>query len=395
MLPCYLMLDLETTGGSGINDRITEIAAVRIENGVETERWGSLVNPQTPISHFIENLTGINDDMVASAPRFEEVADKVLELLNGAVLVAHNAGFDHGFLRGEFARIGHDLRTPSLCTVRLSRKLYPQFKSHGLDAIMQRHRLTTAARHRAMGDVDMVLAWLAIAQKELGNAHIEQVARELLQPPLGLPLQLETLIDDVPDSPGCYFFYGNEAAPLFIGSASHLRNRVTAHLQSASKSARERGIVTNTRRIEWRQTAGELGALLLAKRLIAQLQPVYQTGPGRSTKAPVTLNLSALHPWPYAGCIGVREHDADTGRTDIHLFHTWCHLATVQDENSLDDGLESVLADGLAQTAVSANRFDLDIYRVLLNQFSARSGTGSAANPTATSSILRFAAMPR
>jgi DNA polymerase-3 subunit epsilon len=382
MLPCYLMLDLETTGGSGVNDRITEIAAVRIDNGVETERWSSLVNPETPISYFIENLTGINDAMVANAPRFKDVAGKVLELLDGAVLVAHNAGFDHGFLRGEFARLGHDLRTPSLCTMRLSRKLYPQFKSHGLDAIMQRHRLHTDARHRAMGDVDMVLAWLAIARKEVGADRIEEVARELLQPPLGLPLQLETLIDDVPDSPGVYLFYSDDAAPLFIGSATHLRNRVTTHLQSASRSARERGIVANTRRIEWQQTAGELGALLLAKRLIKDLQPTYQTTDGRSANNSVGINLKALHPWPHEGCLGVREHDADTGRSEIHLFDTWCHLATVQDENEL----ESALAD----TPVSAESFDLDVYRVLVKRLGA-----FRADPTGDKAILRFPAMQR
>jgi hypothetical protein len=272
--------------------------------------------------------------------------------------------------------------------VRLSRKLYPQFKSHGLDAIMQRHRLATTARHRAMGDVDMVLAWLEIAQQELGYEHIRQVAKELLQPPLGLPLQLETLIDDVPDSPGVYFFYSTDTAPLFIGSASHLRNRVTAHLQSASKSARERGIVANTLRIEWQQTAGELGALLLAKRLITELQPMYQTS---RAKVPVTLDLRALHPWPYDGCIGLREHDADSARTDIHLFNTWCHLATVQDEAALEDMLEGALA----QTQVSADHFDMDIYRFLLKRFKSGPGAGAASNAAASSNILRFAASPR
>jgi hypothetical protein len=140
--------------------------------------------------------------------------------------------------------------------------------------------------------------------------------------------------------------------------------------------------VANTRRIEWQQTAGELGALLLAKRLIKDLQPTYQTTDGRSAKAPVAINLKALHPWPHEGCLGVREHDADTGRSEIHLFDTWCHLATVQDDNEL----ESALAD----TPVSAESFDLDIYRVLVKRLGA-----FRAAPTGDKAILRFPAMQR
>ena len=367
MLPCYVMLDLETTGGSGVNDRITEIAAVRVENGVVAARWSSLVDPQTPIPYFIENLTGISDAMVAGAPRFKDLADEIMGLLDGAVLVAHNASFDHGFLRGEFARLGHELRVPTLCTVRLSRKLYPKAKGHGLDALIQRHGLHTDARHRAMGDVDMVLAWLAQAQAEFGLAHVQGVAQELLQPPLGLPLQLETLIDDVPDSPGAYLFYDTGAPPLFVGSAANLRQRVGSHLQSAAKSARERGIVANTRRIEWRETAGELGALLLAKRLITQLQPTY----GRSAKALVPVNLSALHAWPHTGPIGLREHDADSGRSEIHVFMNWRHLASVKDESAL----EEVLAAASSHKPHPKPRVDdgnaaveLDIYRLLVKR---------------------------
>ena len=362
MLPSYVVLDLETTGGRATGDCITEIAAVRFDNGIETRRWSSLVNPGTPIPYYIQNLTGINDAMVADAPRFKQVADTLLALLEGSVLVAHNVGFDHGFLRGEYARLGHELRVPSLCTVRLSRKLYPQFKSHGLDAIIQRHGLHTDARHRAMGDVDLVLTWLNQARAELGPRALQNAATELLQPPLGLPLQLETQVGDIPDSPGVYLFYGEAAAPLFIGSATNLRHRVTEHLQSASKlapkSSKERGIVHNTQRIEWHPTAGEIGALLQARYWMDTLKPTY----GQSAKPRVAVNVQALHPWPYPGLIGLREHDADTGRTEIHLFQRWCHIATVNDEQALADFAE--------QTSLPATHpLDMDVYRMLVKRF--------------------------
>ncbi len=357
MLPSYVVLDLETTGGSASGDRVTEIAAVRFDNGFETKRWSTLVNPGVPIPGFIQALTGIDDVMAADAPSFKAVAGHLLALLDGSVLVAHNAGFDHGFLRGEFARLGHELRVPTLCTVRLSRRLYPAFKSHGLDALMQRHHLHTDARHRAMGDVEMVLAWLAQARRDAGEQRLRETALELLQPPMGLPAQLETQVEDLPDAPGVYIFYGDGPVPLFIGSASHVRQRVTAHLQWPAKSARERGIVANTRRIESRATAGELGALLLAKRLIAEFQPIY----GRS-RAMAAVDQRALHPWPHTGAAGLREHDDGSGRSEIHVFQRWRHVASVQDDSELQAVLEDMAG------AENPSAFDIDIYRLLVKR---------------------------
>lgn len=362
MLACYVVLDLETTGGSGVNDRITEIAAVRVEHGRVTERWSSLVNPETTIPSFIEHLTGINDAMLENAPRFKDISDKLLEILKGAVLVAHNAGFDHGFLRGEYARVGVDLRIPSLCTVRLSRRLYPQFKSHGLDAIMQRHALHTDRRHRAMGDVDMVLQWLAIAQQQFGLSQLELAAQELVQAPLGLPVQLETALEDLPDGPGVYIYLGDRDAPLWVGSAGHLSRTVHVNFQTRSKSAQQRSIVANTRRVEWQSCAGELSAYLLAQELAGTLQPVY-------TKAtpPVTVNPLALHPWPFAGKIGIREHDAESERSAILVFDQWCLLGSAQNEQDLQDLL-------IGQP--KPRPLDLVLYRLLVQRF--KSGAGAA-----------------
>lgn len=275
MLPCYVMVDLETTGGNAVHDRITEIAAVRMENGVEVERWSTLVNPGVSIPPFIQNLTGITNAMVEDAPSFEAVATKLLDMLDGAVFVAHNVRFDHGFVQNELQRLDVALKVKTLCTVRLSRKLYPQHRSHGLDAIMQRHGLQTQDRHRAMGDVDMVLAWLHIAARELGQAVVQREASDLLHGNASVPPLLETPIADIPDTPGVYLFFGEGPLPLYVGKSVTLRTRVMSHFQSASKVAREMRILQEIRRVEWRETAGELGALLLESRLVKELQPVY------------------------------------------------------------------------------------------------------------------------
>jgi len=275
MLPCYVLLDLETTGGNALQDRITEIALLRIEDGQEVGRWSTLVNPGQRIPPFIEQLTGIRTDMVQDAPRFSEVAPRLLQLLDGAVLVAHNVRFDHGFLQHELARLDIRLHLKTLCTVRLSRLLNPQTKGHGLDAIMQRHGIASTARHRAMGDVQVLWQWLALMQAERGIEALRTHARTLLQGSAVLPSQLETPLTDIPQAPGVYLFYGEGPIPLYIGKSVQMRSRVMSHFQAATVQPREMRIAQEVRRIEWVQTAGELGALLLEARLVKQRQPIY------------------------------------------------------------------------------------------------------------------------
>ena len=233
------------------------------------------MNPGISIPPFIQSLTGIHNAMVADAPRFSEAVPRLLELLDGAVLVAHNVRFDHGFLKNEFERLQIDLRVKTLCTVRLSRKLYPQHRSHGLDAIMQRHGLHTAERHRALGDVEMVLAWLQQATQEFGLERLQAAAGELLGGASSLPSQLETPIKSIPDAPGVYLFYGEGPLPLYIGKSVKLRSRVMAHFQADHSAAKEMRIAQEIRTVQWRETAGELGALLLESRLVKEMQPVY------------------------------------------------------------------------------------------------------------------------
>ncbi len=182
-LPNCVILDLETTGATPLYDRITEIALIRFEDGMETDRWETLVNPGIPIPPFISRLTGITDEMVRDAPAFGDIAGKLYGYIEGAVLAAHNVRFDHGFLKSEFRRLGAVLRQKVMCTVKLSRKLYPQHRGHGLDAIMHRHGLVSRARHRAMGDVELVVAYLELAKRELGESQLLEAVASLSKGP--------------------------------------------------------------------------------------------------------------------------------------------------------------------------------------------------------------------
>lgn len=275
MLPIVTILDLETTGATPLKDRITEIALVRFENGVEVARWETLVNPEIPIPPFIQSITGINDDMVRDAPTFNRVADTLLGYLEGAVLAAHNVRFDHGFLKNEFKRIGVTLRQRVLCTVKLSRKLYPQYHQHGLDAIMQRHGLSTKARHRAMGDVNLLIDFLAVAHSELGAQVISDAAEQLAKRP-SLPTGIQPdLMDDIPETAGVYLFYGENKLPLYIGKSINLRERVMSHFSGDHASSKEMRISQEIKDVRWIQTAGELGALLLESQLIKEKLPIH------------------------------------------------------------------------------------------------------------------------
>lgn len=273
LLPSITFLDLETTGAAPVSDRITEIALVRFDDGVETGRWQTLVNPEQPISSFIQQLTGIDDAMVADAPKFEAVADTLLAFLDGTVLSAHNVRFDHGFIKSEFKRIGITIRQKVLCTVKLSRLLYPAFHSHGLDAIMKRHHIISTARHRAMGDVESVLAFLDDARVDLGEVAIETAVHQLMRGP-NLPPHLQTKhIEDMPETPGVYIFYGEDNLPIYIGKSQNIRARVLTHF--GRTSAKDTRITQDVKHIDWIDAAGEFSALLLETKLVKEKQPVH------------------------------------------------------------------------------------------------------------------------
>lgn len=277
MLPSYVFLDLETTGVTPLKDRITEIALIRFEDGIEMSRWQTLVNPETTIPDFIQQLTGITNAMVANAPSFKQVAGQLLDYLDGTILCAHNVRFDHGFLKSEFKRIGITLRQKVLCTVKLSRKLYPQHRSHALDAIISHHQLNCQARHRAMGDVEMMVGFLNSATQEFGISKIREAAEHLLKGAKSLPSGIDAVqVDDIPETPGVYLFYGDsKILPLYIGKSINIRERVLSHFSSDHASTKEMRISQEITHIEWIETAGEFSALLLESKLIKERQPIY------------------------------------------------------------------------------------------------------------------------
>jgi DNA polymerase-3 subunit epsilon len=268
-----VIVDLETTGGRAGFDRITEVGVVEIDaQGVR--EWSTLVNPQCRIPWQIERLTGISNAMVANAPTFAEIAGELHARLAGKTFIAHNVRFDHGFLRNEFERTGHSFRPQLLCSVKLSRALYPAQERHGLDALIERHQLAMQHRHRALDDARAVRLFIEAALDEHGPERVaaavaQQLKRQTLPPNLDA-----AMLEGLPEAPGIYLFYGENDALLYIGKSKNIRSRVLAHFASDHASSKEMRLCQQTRRIAWEETAGELGALLLEARRIKEQQPL-------------------------------------------------------------------------------------------------------------------------
>jgi DNA polymerase-3 subunit epsilon len=268
-------VDLETTGGSAAWHRIIEIGTVEIDRDGSVREWSTLVNPETRIPPQIEAFTGISNAMVAAAPRFEEVYRELLERLANRVFVAHNARFDYGFIRTALARLDVRFAAKVLCTVKLSRRLYPEQPRHNLDAVIARHGLGCDARHRALGDARVLRDLLAVLRREVVPERLAAVVDALLQE-TPLPPQLPAgLADDLPESPGVYRFYGQDGALLYVGKSRNVRNRVLAHFAAAHRSAGEQRLARQVHRVEWTETAGELGALLIEARAVKTESPLH------------------------------------------------------------------------------------------------------------------------
>ncbi len=269
------IVDLETTGTHPTHDRVTEIAVLEV-NGFElTAEWSTLVNPGISVEPGIQALTGISNEMLAAAPRFAAFAGELYERLDGRLLIAHNARFDYGFLRREFERAGLKYLSKTLCGVKLSRRLYPEHAHHNLDSLIERHGLACHARHRALDDAEALWQFLQLAAREHGEEIVAVAARQIARQPT-LPPRLErAAIDAIPEAPGVYLFYGKGGTPLYVGKSVAMRTRVLAHFSDDLRSQKEMQLAREVRRIDWRRTAGELGALLTEARLVKELAPVY------------------------------------------------------------------------------------------------------------------------
>lgn len=267
-----VFVDLETTGANFANDRIIEIGLVEVDQDGARE-WSSLVDPGKPVPPFITGLTGIDTAMVESAPTFAQLAPELLERLRGRMFIAHNARFDYGFLKHEFRRIGVEFRATNLCTVKLSRKLFPEHHRHNLDTLVERFSITVGDRHRALADArvlwDLWRHWHTLLPEDTICDAVDVITGRPELPP-----QLDpALIDDLPEAPGAYAMFAEDGALLVAKRAANIRQQVFAHFSPAK---RDTALVRDARHVEWREAAGELGARLREFELTAALRRPHE-----------------------------------------------------------------------------------------------------------------------
>jgi DNA polymerase-3 subunit epsilon len=313
-------VDLETTGANPMHDRVTEVGIITVADG-QVSNWSTLVNPGCHIPGFIQRLTGITDDMVADAPDFEALADEIEARLRGHVFIAHNARFDYGFLKNEFKRLGRRFQADVVCTVKLSRALYPEHYKHNLDSIIERHGLAVGDRHRALTDAEAIWRFWDVLRATRPEEAIEAALERQFRRP-SLPPGLDPgVLDDLPETPGVYLFHGEGDVLLYVGKSVNLRQRVLSHFSADTREYRELRLGQQTTRIDWIETVGELGALLLETRLIKSLRPAHNRksrgGEGLCTWRLVEVGEGDYRPMLVHG----EDIDLGQGREVYGLFH--------------------------------------------------------------------------
>ena len=274
-----VILDLETTGGHFYADRITELAFLHFWQGNITAVQ-QLIQPNMPISDFVRDLTGISDEMLHGQPTFAQFAPQVLPLLRGSLLIAHNSRFDYTFLRHECRRNGLTFATAGLCSVQLSRKLYPEFFKHNLDSIIERHDLAVASRHRAMSDVLAVAEYLQLALREKGAPMLGQLMQQLANPPMlpeNLPAGLFQATSALPDEHGVSVW--RNAAEEVVAVHTHIQ----AYREVAALLRRSGGALAQAVRLEFVPTLGELHSVAVKGSVLYRNQLAPMDGIVRHT----------------------------------------------------------------------------------------------------------------
>jgi DNA polymerase III subunit epsilon len=270
-----VFVDIETNGLNHIRGRVIEVAAIRVENGKIVHEYRQLINPGAPLPQFITNLTGIRAGDLDDAPLFLGIAGELQAVLANALFVAHNVRFDYSFLKQEFKRIGQSFSPDLLCTVRLSRALYPQHRGHKLQDLIGRHQLQVAARHRAYDDAHALWQFVQHVRNSFAHDIVEQaVAKQLRKPSLPRSLAPETL-ETLPTGTGVYIMEDAAGRPIYVGKSVHIKKRVASHFMRDHDNVGEFKISQTVHAIQARETAGELAALLLESQLVKQLQPLH------------------------------------------------------------------------------------------------------------------------
>ncbi|MDZ4796439.1 MAG: exonuclease domain-containing protein [Bacteroidota bacterium] len=277
----YAIVDIETTGGYAAQNGITEISIHVFDGSTVTEKFETLINPGQPIPYYISAMTGITDKMVASAPSFDKVAEKIYQLLQNNIFIAHNVNFDYSFVKSHLKEAGYELDVKKLCTVRLSRKIFPGFPSYSLGKLCQSLGITIHDRHRAGGDTAATVQLFQLLLQNDKEQHLQKSlqrnSKEWILPP-NVPkehfLQL-------PYTPGVYYFHNEKGKVVYVGKATNIRYRVNSHFSNNSESRQKQNFMQHVHAISFQSCGTEMMACILESAEIKKRWPVFNSSQKR------------------------------------------------------------------------------------------------------------------
>ncbi len=277
----YAIVDIETTGGYAAANGITEIS-IHIFDGVAvTEKFETLINPGQPIPHYITAMTGISDKMVATAPPFEAVAEKIHRLLHDKIFIAHNVNFDYSFVNSHLKEAGFELNVKKLCTVRLSRKVFPGFASYSLGKLCQSLDIKINDRHRAGGDTEATVKVFQLLLENDKEQHIQKSlqrnSKEAILPP-NVPKEH---FEKLPYTPGVYYFHNEKGKVVYVGKANNIRYRVNSHFSNNSESRQKQNFMQHVHGISFQSCGTEMMACILESTEIKKRWPVFNSSQKR------------------------------------------------------------------------------------------------------------------
>ncbi|WP_460220782.1 exonuclease domain-containing protein [Psychroserpens sp. MEBiC05023] len=268
----YAILDIETTGGKYNEEGITEIAIYKFDGHQVIDKFISLVNPEREIQPFVVNLTGINNNMLKTAPKFYEVAKRIVEITEDCIIVAHNAQFDYRILRTEFKRLGFGFKRKTLCTVELSKQLIPDQASYSLGKLTRALGIPVSDRHRANGDaMATVKLFKMLLSKDL-DKHIikDHVKTEIIK---RLNENHKVIIDKLPAVTGVYYIHDENGEIIYIGKSKNIKHRINQHLTNTSTKSKKLQLLVKS--VTYEATGSELVALLKESAEIKRNKPLY------------------------------------------------------------------------------------------------------------------------
>ncbi|AUP77736.1 exonuclease domain-containing protein [Flavivirga eckloniae] len=276
----YAILDIETTGGKYNEEGITEIAIYKHDGHQITDQFISLVNPERDIQPFVVNLTGINNNMLRNAPKFYEVAKRIVEITDDCILVAHNAQFDYRILKTEFSRLGFDFERKSLCTVELSKNLIPDQPSYSLGKLVRSLGIPVTDRHRASGDaLATVKLFKMLLDKDSSKSIIKESIR--LNPKHQLEPKHIDIIKELPAVTGVYYIHKANGDIIYIGKSNNIKKRINQHFTNTNPKSKK--IQAQVSTVTYEATGSELVALLKENEEIKRVKPILNRALRRSS----------------------------------------------------------------------------------------------------------------